>query len=171
MKNTFTHFFFLILCSGFLFSCGDDDNDPKNTTSLEGEWKLQSMKYDGEYSAYQQGELIDDGTLSGEASDIDMIFEFTGNKVNVSGSFMMSMEYDLFPGTDFKIPVNGSAYTGTFELNGHKIYFQNASGTEEAEIVSQTDSELVLQMTSSSSMAALGGENIFEYDGLYVLTK
>tara|TARA_R110002051_G_scaffold274529_2_gene335233 strand:+ start:479 stop:994 length:516 start_codon:yes stop_codon:yes gene_type:complete len=171
MKNTFTNFFFLILCSGFLFSCGDDDNDPKSTSDIEGVWSLKSMDYDGKYSAYQQGELLDEGTFTGEASDINMTFDFKGDKLIASGSFNMSMEYDLFPGVEYKIPVSGSNFSGTWEANGDKIYFQTLSGPEEAQIISQTANELVLKMSSTMSQAAIGVENVFEMDGVYVLTK
>tara|TARA_R110002072_G_scaffold105301_1_gene230184 strand:+ start:152290 stop:152760 length:471 start_codon:yes stop_codon:yes gene_type:complete len=155
----------------FLFSCGNDDNDPQITSELEGVWSLKSMDYDGKYSAYQQGELLDEGTFTGKASEISMTFEFKGDQLVASGSFNMTMEYDLFPGVVYKVPVSGSNFTGTWEANGDKIYFQTLSGAEEAQIISQTDNELVFKMSSTMSQAAIGAENVFEMDGVYVLNK
>ncbi|WP_439490584.1 hypothetical protein [Algoriphagus sp.] len=73
----------LIFSMGFLLSCGNDDTDPITSTDLEGSWNLQSMDYVGTQTITQDGELFSKENITGTGTDVDMIFNFIQDKVNV----------------------------------------------------------------------------------------
>jgi hypothetical protein len=156
-----------------LFSCSEED-DPKPEDGLIGAWSVTALNYEGTtISTVLSTSII--STFTGVAKNMAMTVTFKQNPniVTSEGSYTIALTTTTlgqsitedFTFTDF-------ISDGTWSLNDKKITVTNAGVTQEATIVSQTSTTLVLALETEQSQDLAGvGSVTTNVEGVYTLTK
>jgi len=156
-----------------LFSCGQED-DPKPLDGLIGAWSVTALNYEGSTTSNIMGTSII-STFTGVAKNMDMTVTFKQNPNTVisEGSYTIALTTTTlgqsitedYTFTDF-------ISDGTWTLNDKKITVTNSGVAQEATIVSQTSTTLVLAVETVQSQDLAGmGSIVSSIEGVYTLTK
>ncbi|WP_111672173.1 lipocalin family protein [Algoriphagus litoralis] len=170
MLKKFPTFFLFVFLSFSLFSCGEDESNP-SSDDLTGSWALQSMVYEGTITSVFNGEELAESPMSGEASNISMVFNFDNGKLISTGQMNVSVEYDDFAGVDFVYPITGAEYSGTYTRSGNSLDIKVLTSTIKAEIVTLTETELVLNIEREYKLSGEGLVNTSNETGVMRFTK
>lgn len=169
LKNSIASVLFIMIFS-VLLSCGEDNSNP-SSDDLSGSWSLRSMTYEGKVTSILNGEELAESPMSGEASKISIVFNFENNTLTSTGSMDVSVKYTDFSGVDFSYPLTGAELSGTYFRNGNSLEINSLTSKIKAEIVTLTDTELVLNFEREYKLSRTGFENISNETGVMRFTK
>ena len=163
-----------------LSSCSKDDEPNANSSTMLGEWNLNSMFYDG------KTELIYDDSnfttsYNGTAKNIDFTLTFNAdNTFNAQGGYDVDL---IIEGISQTVSIEDYMANGDWSIDGNKLitstnFAQMSNGdvmpaesTGDLIIQELTDNRMVLRFEQISNFETSGFENIATISGEYILTR
>lgn len=170
MKNTKL---LLLSLAVLLFSCSEED-DPKPVDGLIGAWSVTALDYQGTTITTVMATSII-STFTGVAKNMDMTVTFNQNPNTVTseGSYTIALTtITLGQSITEDFTFNDFIADGTWTVNDKTLTVTNAGVAQEATIVSQTSTTLVLAVETEQSQDLAGvGSVVTSIEGVYTLTK
>ncbi len=157
-----------------LFSCGKED-DPKPTADgLIGTWSITALDYEGSTTTTILGTSIT-SSFTGVAKDLDMTVTFNENPNTVTsqGSYTISITTTtLGQSVTEDFTFDDFFDDGTWALNGQTLTVTSSGVVQEATIISQTSTTLVLGIDSEETQDLAGvGSITTSIQGAYTLVR
>jgi len=163
----------LLSLAVLLFSCSEED-DPKPVDGLIGAWSVTALDYQGTTITTVMATSII-STFTGVAKNMDMTVTFNQNPNTVTseGSYTIALTtITLGQSITEDFTFNDFIADGTWTVNDKTLTVTNAGVAQEATIVSQTSTTLVLAVETEQSQDLAGvGSVVTSIEGVYTLTK
>ncbi|NOY49218.1 MAG: hypothetical protein GXO88_01415 [Chlorobi bacterium] len=154
-----------------IISCKKDNNNAEPSTSnLVGTWNCTSVNYTGTSVTEVLGQSITTD-YTGEGYDVDFTYTFSENPnlATSEGSFGIKLTSTILgQSTVQNIPGNSFNYTGNWSLAGDKITITYEGESQEATIVSLTDTNLVLNIIDET-VTVLGTSTMTETTNMTIV--
>lgn len=164
---------FLIGLVVVFFSCGDEDEPQPTAAGLVGTWSMTALEYGGSSTTTVAGvSLMSAFTGVGKEIDLTITFRENPNTITSEGSYVIALTTTT-AGQSFTqdFPFNNFVADGTWSLNGRVITVTSALGAEEATLVSQTSTTLVIGVETEQTQSAGGTTIRTRVQAQYTLTK
>lgn len=163
----------LLSLAVLLFSCSEED-DPKPVDGLIGAWSVTALDYQGTTITTVMATSII-SIFTGVAKNMDMTVTFNQNPNTVTseGSYTIALTtITLGQSITEDFTFNDFIADGTWTVNDKTLTVTNAGVAQEATIVSQTSTTLVLAVETEQSQDLAGvGSVVTSIEGVYTLTK
>ncbi|WP_136480904.1 lipocalin family protein [Cognatitamlana onchidii] len=141
--------FVSILCLVMSACSSDDDGGNTITGDIVGTWNVTKLDLTGEIQAEVSGTPIS-SSVTGEGFDLDnslVTFNESPSSIESEGTISMRLTYSL-NGTELTEEIEDFEFLegGTWELNGNTLIITEAGEETEVEILTLTDTELVIKV-------------------------
>jgi len=169
----FAKLFFLSLAV-VLFSCGKDDDPKPAADGLIGAWSVTALDYEGSTTTTVMGTSIT-ADFTGVAKNMDMTVTFkqNPNTVTSEGSYTIALTTTtLGQSVTEDYTFNDFISDGTWSLSDKTLTVTNSGAAQEATIISQTSTTLVLGIDTVQTQDLAGvGSIVTNIQGVYTLVK
>jgi len=164
---------FLLSLAVVLFSCSQED-DPKPVEGLIGAWSVTALDYEGtSVTTVMATSIISSFTGVAKNMDMTVTFNQNPNTVTSQGSYTIALTtVTLGQSITEDFTFNDFIADGTWTVNDKTLTVTNAGVAQEATIISQTNTTLVLGIKTEQSQDLAGvGSVATNIEGVYTLTK
>jgi hypothetical protein len=168
-----TKLFILALAVVFL-ACKDDEDPLPTAAGLLGDWSLTALTYEGSTTTTVAGISITSEFVGvGKDFDLTVLFEENPNTVLSVGSYTIELTTTIAGVSETEnITFTDFIQDGTWTLNGKTLTVTSSGETEEATIISQTSTTMILEVKLEETETIPGvGSVAINLQGVYTLTK
>jgi hypothetical protein len=165
---------FLLGLAVILFSCGKDDDPAPTADGLIGAWSITALEYGGSTITTVSGITItSDFTGVGKDMNMTVTFNQNPNTVTSQGSYTIALTtVTLGQSLTEDVMFNGFFGDGTWVLKDKTLTVTSAGVAQEATIISQTSTKLVIAIDTEQTQDLGGaGSIVTKVKGSYTLTK
>jgi hypothetical protein len=158
-----------------LFSCSEDDDPIPTSEGMVGSWTVTSIDYKGTTTTTVAG-ITSRADFAGTGKDMDLTTSFTAspNKVTSSGTYTIVLKTTAGGTTSTDEFLFDEIVTdGTWSLSGKTmtVTMDGGAGTQEATIMSQTDTTLVMKVDIDEVDSGGGFTMTTKVSGVYTFIK
>jgi Lipocalin-like domain len=154
-------------------SCSEDEDPMPTAAGLIGSWSVTDLEYEGTTTTTVTGiSLTADFTGVGKDFDLTVTFSENPNMVVSEGSYTVTLTTTFAGQSETEdIELDSFISDGTWSLNNKILSVTTSGVTQEATIVSQTDTTLVVKVEVEEIDEADGVRVQTNVQGVYTLTK
>ncbi len=164
---------FLLSIAVILFSCSDKDDPIPTSEGMVGTWTVTGIDYKGSTTTTISG-ITAKADFTGTGKDMDLTTTFTSNPNTVTseGTYTIVLKTTVAGQTTTdEFPFDEVLTDGTWTLNGKILSITNPSGTQDATIVKQTSTTLVLRLDLEESESDSGITVTTKIQAVYTFIK
>lgn len=147
----------LLLSLAVIFlSCSEDEEPLPTSQGMVGTWDMTAVDYTGTSTTTMQGaSMTTDYTGTGKEMNVVSTFTENPNTVLTQGSYIIVLKGTSMGQTiTEEVPFDEVVTDGTWTLSGRTLTVTGLNGPEEATILEQTSTSLIMRMDVTKSVTS-----------------
>ncbi|MCU0418515.1 MAG: lipocalin family protein [Cyclobacteriaceae bacterium] len=154
-------------------ACREDEEPQPTAAGLLGRWSMTALEYEGSSTTRVSGiDVASNFTGVGKALDLIVTFRENPNTVSSEGSYVIALTTTT-AGQSFTQDFTFDNFVGdgSWSLNNRVLTVTGTLGSQDATIVSQTSTTLVIAVETEQTQNAGGNSVRTRVEAVYTLTK